>query len=297
MSIGFVVVHKPSGATSHDIVDAMRRITGIRKIGHTGTLDPLATGVLVLAIGKATRLARFVEAEEKEYRAVIQLGVRSDTLDREGALMATNQEELTRIRATLTEAEIALALQHFTGDIDQIPPAFSAVHVDGKRAYELARKGHDVSLPSRKVHIESIELVDFSWPFLTVHISCSKGTYIRSLARDIGDRLGTGALLHDLLRTRVGQFRIEDRVELNEIRPETWTDHLIAPFDALTKYPHLIISNEMITDIVHGKSVRVESDISSDSCFLFSSDHRLVARAEYHTQTSTLTPREVFFEQ
>jgi tRNA pseudouridine55 synthase len=203
---GVLVVDKPSGPTSHDVVDRARRALGERRIGHTGTLDPFATGVLALCVGKATRLVRFLAGGEKHYRAEVRLGFATTTDDLQG-------EPIGRPRAVqVARAEVEDALSRLVGELDQVPPAFSARHVGGRRAYELARRGSSVPLAATRVTVHAIELVELERERLVVDVRCSAGTYVRALARDLGERLGTGAHLAALRRTRSGEFTLEQAV-------------------------------------------------------------------------------------
>ena len=207
---GLLVVDKPAGCTSRNVVDrALRWFPRRTRLGHTGTLDPLATGVLVLCAGVATRLAEYVQRMDKVYRAGILLGACSDTDDLEGTLT-------TSVIGQPPEREtVGRCLQEFVGEIEQVPPEYSAAKVIGRRAYDLARRGEEVALEPRRVHIYSIDLLDYSFPRLEVEVRCGRGTYIRSLARDLGTRLGCGALIEALRRTRVGPFIVEDALGLD----------------------------------------------------------------------------------
>jgi tRNA pseudouridine55 synthase len=207
---GLLVVDKPGGITSRDAVDrAQRWFPRSTRVGHAGTLDPLATGVLVLCVGTATRLTEYVQRMAKTYRAGILLGARSDTDDADGTVTTVPVErppDLDAVRA---------CLQGFLGQIEQIPPAYSAAHVTGRRAYDLARRGEEVELRPRAVQIHAIELLAYSYPRLELEVTCSKGTYIRSLARDLGERLGCGGLIETLRRTRIGPFHADDALTLD----------------------------------------------------------------------------------
>ena len=207
---GALAVHKPSGPTSHDIVRSVRRFYNTRA-GHTGTLDPLASGVLVLLLGKATRLARFLQKNEKSYRATVQLGVSTNTYDREGK---------TRRREPVPDysrQQVGDVLDGFKGELEQIPPMYSAVRVEGERLYEKARRGEEIERPPRRVSIRRLELKKFSGSRLTVDLVCSAGTYVRVLAHEIGKALGCGACLWDLCRLRSGDFRLAEAVPLEEL--------------------------------------------------------------------------------
>ena len=200
---GFLILDKPLGVTSRGAVDhAARWFPRGTRLGHTGTLDPLATGVLVIAVGLGTRLTDHVQRQQKTYRAGIRLGARSDTDDAEGTITTSDGIE------PLPRETIERTLREFVGIIEQVPPAFSAAKVNGRRAYVLARRGAAVDLTPRRVHIEAIHVTAYSFPDLEIDVRCGKGTYIRSLARDLGERLGCGAYLSSLRRTRIGPFDI-----------------------------------------------------------------------------------------
>lgn len=205
---GVVIVDKPAGITSHDAVDRVRKLLGERKAGHTGTLDPMATGVLPVCVGEATKIAFFLTGDDKVYEATMRLGVRTDTLDMTGQVL-TEQEP----RAT--DADVKAVLAAFTGTITQVPPQYSAVKVRGKALYKWARKGIRVEPPPREVQIREILLQGIELPRVRFTVTCSKGTYVRTLCADMGDRLGCGAALEQLRRTRSGIFRLQDAVRLD----------------------------------------------------------------------------------
>ncbi len=208
---GILVVDKPQGITSHDVVDAVRRRLRIRRVGHAGTLDPMATGVLVILVGTATKLAVRYLNEEKEYDAVIDLGISTDTGDRDGKIL--RQEEVPSFPLD----QIFTVLKRFKGPIWQTPPAYSAIHYQGRRLYEWAREGKRIQIPSRQVVIHQIELVEYRHPSLQIHLICSKGTYIRRLAEQIGESLGVPAHLTHLRRIRVGSLTLDRAVTLDDI--------------------------------------------------------------------------------
>ena len=210
MTDGVLNVNKPAGFTSHDVVAKLRGILRQKKIGHTGTLDPDATGVLPVCLGKATRLCQFLTDETKSYEAVLLLGQETDTQDAGGHVTAVHP-------ADCTEEEFREAAYSFRGPQMQIPPMYSALKKDGKKLYELARAGIEIERDPRPVIFYEIEILDISLPRARLHVTCSKGTYIRTLCHDIGTRLGCGACMESLVRTRVGRFRLEDAVTLEEI--------------------------------------------------------------------------------
>ncbi|MFN2544340.1 MAG: tRNA pseudouridine(55) synthase TruB [Actinomycetota bacterium] len=220
---GVVVAFKPKGITSHDVVDGVRRLLGTKKVGHAGTLDPMATGVLVLGVGRATRLLRYLSGLDKEYEGTAVLGVETDTLDAEGQVLRTAPVEVSRDR-------VEEAMRALTGEIEQVPPAFSAVKVGGQKLYKAARRGEVVEAPPRTVRVERFELTRFEPPEVDLRVVCSSGTYIRVLVADVGRALGCGAHLSRLIRTRVGPFGLDRAVMVNRIKKplplETAVAHL-----------------------------------------------------------------------
>lgn len=205
---GVVIVDKPAGITSHDAVDRVRKLLGERKAGHTGTLDPMATGVLAVCVGEATKIASFLTGDDKVYEATMRLGVRTDTLDMTGKVLTEQQPRAT-------DAEVRTVLAAFTGTITQVPPQYSAVKVRGKALYKWARKGIRLEPPPREVQIREILLQGIQLPRVMFTVTCSKGTYVRTLCADMGDRLGCGAALEQLRRMRSGIFRLQDAVRLD----------------------------------------------------------------------------------
>jgi len=211
---GLLLVAKPTGITSHDAVDAVRRALGVKKVGHAGTLDPMASGLLVMGVGRATRLLRFLGGLDKEYEGTGKLGVETDTLDADGEVVRTAEVEVT-------EAELAAAMAGFVGEIQQVPPAYSAVSVAGERSYRAARRGEAVEATPRTVRVDAFDLERFEPPDFDVRVVCSSGTYVRSLVADVGTRLGCGAHLTRLVRTRIGRYRLSEAVA-----PEAASDPL-----------------------------------------------------------------------
>ena len=209
----FVAVYKPYGWTSHDVVDRVRKLTGIKKVGHAGTLDPRATGVLIVAIGRdaTKRIDTFTDLS-KRYEATFSLKAFSETDDSEGPLYPVN------IKNVPTKADVDAALQTFVGEQEQIPPRYSSVKVEGLARHKAARSGHkDIALPTRDVTIYSIHMLWFRWPYVAVEISCSKGTYIRSIARDLGHKLGAGGYVYELVRTAVGPYTLEEAYDISKL--------------------------------------------------------------------------------
>lgn len=208
-------INKPPDITSHDVVDKIRRITGIKKIGHSGTLDPFATGVLIILIDQATKEQSKFMRQEKEYLGVITLGTTSSTFDKTGVI-----QKISAIRPA--KKQIQETLKCFIGDITQIPPIYSAIKIKGKKLYDLARKGIAIEPQPRNVSIQSIKLLEYQYPYVTIKVVCGSGTYIRSLANDIGKRLRTGGYLKELIRTRIGNYKIEDASNLEKLNYNNW---------------------------------------------------------------------------
>jgi tRNA pseudouridine55 synthase len=222
---GFLNVNKPRGLSSRAVVDAVNRTLRelgfprgkLPKVGHAGTLDPLATGVLVVGLGSATRLMELVQSRSKTYRATFLLGRRSDTDDVAGSVVDGDHSRATQI----TRAELDGVLKDFRGRIEQVPPAYSAVHVEGRRAYQLARQGEAMTLQPRLVEVHRLDVLRFDPPTVSLEIECGSGTYIRSIGRDLGDRLQCGAVLSELIRTRIGPFMLDDALPLRELSAES----------------------------------------------------------------------------
>ena len=244
---GVLVVDKPAGPTSHDIVNRARRAFRLRRIGHTGTLDPFATGVLPLCLGRATRLARFLGGGEKVYRAGVRLGFATSTDDLTGEPLSEPKE------LRLDEGEVRQILNTFVGTHDQLPPAYSARKVDGRRSYDLARKGQEVPRTARPVTIHAIELLGLEEAGIDIEVRCARGTYIRSLARDLGEALGVGAHLSSLRRTRSGAFELEQAVSADDLA--AGRDRLVALADALPELPAVRVGAEGRDLVRHGRFV------------------------------------------
>ena len=244
---GLVVVDKPVGCTSHDVVSRLRRIYGQRRVGHAGTLDPDATGVLLVGLGRATRLLRFLQETTKTYHATVVFGVATDTLDASGAV-------LDRVAMKLTRAQIDAAAERFVGESEQVPPMVSAIKIDGRRLHELARRGVEVERPPRHVRIDRFGVESFTdgaYPEAGVVVECSSGTYIRSLAADLGVALGGCAHLRDLRRLRVGSFDLDDARTLERIEAEP-PAAVLTPIDAMRALPRVAVSGEEARAVSHG---------------------------------------------
>lgn len=242
---GFLNIYKPVGMTSHDVVSVLRRVAKIKQIGHTGTLDPFAEGVLPICIGKATRLIEYLQ-DDKEYLATVQFGAATNTFDLDGEKVFTSDKKVSL-------DDIKEGLKSFEGEISQFPPIFSAIKVKGKKLYEYARKGEEVEIQPRKVVIENIELKNFDEELQQAQIllKCSKGTYIRSIANDLGKNLGCGGYLIKLIRTQAGKFRVENSVQLDGIDVES---NLINPLDILN-LPKIAVDNDDLARIKNGMPI------------------------------------------
>jgi len=246
MTEGFLVVDKPGGMTSHDVVAAVRRATGIRKVGHAGTLDPMATGVVVVAIGRVTRLIRYLQDLAKEYLATGMFGVATDSLDADGAVLAREPMDID-------QADVEAVLPRFRGSIRQVPPMVSALKVGGERLYEIARRGETVEREARTVDIYELELTDFvpgPYPEASFRVVCGKGTYIRSLVDDIARSLGGQAHLTDLRRTRTGTLNLDRAVRVDDL--EDFAEHLLEPAEALTDLDVITVDEATADAITHG---------------------------------------------
>ncbi len=252
---GIINVNKPLGITSHDVVYRLRKILGIKKIGHTGTLDPDAEGVLPMCIGRGTKLAEELTAKEKQYLAELTLGLTTDTQDISGTVLSESEVKSTK-------DEIENAIMSFVGEVDQIPPMFSAIKVDGKKLYELAREGKTIDMPPRKVTVLNIEIIGIDMENKKVKflVDCSKGTYIRTLCHDIGQKLGCGGVMSALKRTRSGDFRIENSYTLEEIA--TMAENNDFSFmtgidEVLSRYDKVVLAERNATRLCNGITIRL----------------------------------------
>jgi len=221
---GFILINKEFGPSSHSVINALRKITGIKKIGHAGTLDPFASGLMVVAIGRtATReIDKYVKLD-KEYIATLHLGAETDSYDREGIIINENKESLAKI----DEKNIKVELKKFIGEQDQVPPMFSAKKVAGKRLYKLARQGVEIRREPVQIKIYNVEFISYAKPLLKIKIKCSSGTYIRSIAYDFGKILGCGAYLEDLERTQIGEFDIMNSYKIKDLNLDNWEEKLL----------------------------------------------------------------------
>ena len=267
---GFLNIYKPKGLTSHDVVARLRKITKVRQIGHTGTLDPFATGVLPICIGKATRLIEYLD-DDKEYLATVQFGKNTATYDLEGEISATFDKKVT-------EEDVKNALKDFEGEISQIPPIYSAIKVNGKKLYDYARQGQDIEIKPRKVTISKIELKEFDKTSQSakITVACSKGTYIRSIAYDLGAKLGCGGYLTALERTKAGKFQVNTAIKLEDLTEVSQiVENLINPLDMLNIPIHNLSENER-ERVSHGMSI-CNSDFTDSDIVILSYGGRIYA--------------------
>ena len=267
---GFLNIYKPKGLTSHDVVARLRKITKVRQIGHTGTLDPFATGVLPICIGKATRLIEYLD-DDKEYLATVQFGKNTTTYDLEGEITATFDKKVT-------EEDVKNTLKDFEGEISQIPPIYSAIKVNGKKLYDYARQGQDIEIKPRKVTISKIELKEFDKTSQSakITVACSKGTYIRSIAYDLGAKLGCGGYLTALERTKAGKFQVNSAIKLEDLTEVSQiVENLINPLDMLSIPIHNLSENER-ERVSHGMSI-CNSDFPDSDIVILSYGGRIYA--------------------
>ena len=281
---GVLVIDKPAGMTSHDVVDRIRKTFKTKKVGHAGTLDPDATGVLVLGLGRATRILSYAQAGPKTYRATATLGVTTTTLDASG-------EVLERRPIDVTEADVKTAAAAFVGNIEQIPPMVSAVKIKGERLYKKALRGEEVERPPRPVTIHELIVTSFEAPDVGLDVRCSGGTYIRTLVADIGERLGTGAHLAQLQRIEAAGFTISDTVALDEAGPE----HLRPLSDAVRELPRVEVDEDALKRVTHGQSLPVtDPSLAQDEAVALLSDADLVA--VYKRRDGDLVPDRVLVD-
>lgn len=301
---GVLVIDKPSGVTSHDVVARTRHILHERRIGHTGTLDPFATGVLVILLGKATRLAQFLSSVDKEYHAIIRLGYATDTGDRTGTPIPGPEKP-----GNFTEEEIEAALQSLRGDIDQVPPMYSAKKVEGRKLYELARRGESVERKPVRVCIYDFAAIrpegqlikdnlDGTFDF-HARVTCSSGTYVRALAEDFGKRLYVGAHLAELRRTRVGDLEITQAITLDQLKlhfAEQSLGSIVLPLNAaLSRLPFVHLNAEDVRRANHGRDVSVaDADwADGENVRMCDADEELIAVGQYDANANRLHPRVV----
>ncbi len=294
---GVLVLDKPVGMTSHDVVQAIRTGTGIRRAGHTGTLDPRASGVLVILIGPAVRLSEYVSASDKRYQAIVRLGSSTDTFDADGRFVRSEQP------VNITEEQFEQTLKQFEGEIIQTPPPYSAVKVQGRKAYEMARQGEEVELEPRKIQVYHLEVLEWAPPEVVIDVHCSSGTYVRSLANDMGTALGCGAYLVGLRRTKSGRFSLRDAVPLRKLQEAfhagNWYQYLIPAAEALADWPAVELDPDEVEEVRHGHRVKAAEGEQPKMVRGVSTQGELVALMELlPSEDGTFMewqPKKVFF--
>ncbi len=271
---GILLVDKPQGWTSHDVVAKLRGLARQRQIGHTGTLDPMATGMLVVCLGNATRLVEYMTGHDKTYEGEITLGMSTTTDDTEGDIL--ERQPIPE----LSDALLRALESQFTGTISQRPPAFSAVKVAGRRAYTVARKGGDPALAPRPVQVHAVALRPIGPATLSVSVRCGAGTYIRGIARDIGEAMGSAAHLSALRRTAAGPFYVSDAWTLDTLQrladAGRFEEVVTPPDDGITSLPAAIVNEEHASAIAHGRRVKVESDVESEALRMYTMGGELI---------------------
>jgi tRNA pseudouridine55 synthase len=304
---GLLIIDKPAGLTSHDVVAQVRHILQERRVGHTGTLDPFATGVLVTLVGRATRLAQFLSGLEKEYEAVIRLGYATDTGDKTGKPITTSHDPPSA--GPWSKEQIEAALESLRGELDQVPPMYSAKKQGGRKLYELARRGQEVERKAVRVCIYKFEAIrptdkplkdnrDGTFDF-EVRVACTAGTYVRTLAEDFGKRLGVGAHLAELRRTRVGDFQIQEAKTLEQVKThfagESLGKILYEPDEALARLPFVDLSSADVRRVLNGMYIQVSEAAWSDGEQVRMRDEQgnLIAVAEFNAAEGALHPRVV----
>lgn len=272
---GFLNVYKPTGKTSHDVVAVLRRITKIKQIGHTGTLDPFAEGVLPICIGKATRLIEYLN-DEKAYIGTVQFGSSTTTYDTEGEVVKTSDK-------IVTQGDVEESLKFFRGEIEQLPPIYSAIKINGKKLYEYARAGQEVKIEPRKVTIFELELVNFNQAAqqAEIKIVCSKGTYIRSIANDLGEKLGAFGHLIKLVRIKAGDFYVENSIKLEDLNsPEIVLNKLIYPTEKLN-FAAYNLNEEEKKKISNGNAITPNQPFAIDEFVTLMDNEKLAAIAKF----------------
>ena len=288
---GIFNVNKPAGMTSHDVVSVVRKFSHLQRVGHAGTLDPMATGVLLVCLGQATRVVEYLSDHDKKYRARVRLGVETDTYDATGAVVAERAVGATR-------EQIETALRDFVGKLSQMPPAYSAIKQQGVPLYKLARQGKSVETEPRAVEIFSIGLIDVALPELEFDVHCSKGTYIRSLAHDLGEKLGCGAHLTALTRTASGQFTLDEAHTLDEMRAafeDGYAERFLIPIDeALLQFEAIMLDPATAKRIQQGNALTCARDYSSALLRAYSAEGELIALLERGSTQDEWKPKKVF---
>ncbi|MEX2055225.1 MAG: tRNA pseudouridine(55) synthase TruB [Candidatus Andersenbacteria bacterium] len=285
---GVLLVDKPAGVTSHDAVAIVRRLLQQRRVGHAGTLDPFATGLLLVGVGYATRLLDYTHQLPKTYEATLQLGAVSTTDDLTGEITPQSEEPPTN-------TVIAKVLSRFVGPQQQVPPRYAAIKVQGKKLYEYARAGEEVTRMPRSVAIFAIDILAYTYPHLAIRVSCSSGTYIRALARDIGEALGVGAYLTQLRRTQIGNWLVDDAVKLNALTAETASGALMSPSTLVAHLPSITVSDENVAQWKQGRAVGIDPlATAQQSVAVYTAAHDLIGIGSFSTTLRLLEPKIVF---
>lgn len=289
---GILNINKPSGLTSHDVVDRIRRASGVRRVGHAGTLDPAASGVLLVCLGQATRVSEYLMDGRKAYDAQIRLGVTTDTGDAEGRVLRS----LSGI--STSRGQVEMVLSSFKGHVEQVPPMYSALKHKGRPLYELARQGIEVERAPRGVEIYDLAIVEWAPPSFRVLVECSRGTYIRALAMDIGEALETGAHLERLMRVACGSYSLENAISLEQAE-QSFTDgrwsRIMHPTDeALLHFEAFIIDPDTETRVRQGQHVEGPEPLASRFCRTYNPSGEFVALLQYDAERKTWRPRKVF---
>jgi tRNA pseudouridine55 synthase len=290
---GILNIHKATGMTSHDVVARVRKLLKQKRVGHAGTLDPAASGVLPICVGQGTRVAEYLSESGKEYRATIIFGIETETYDAEGQITRTASTD------TLKRSEIEQALERFLGPQMQVPPRYSAIKIQGQAAYKRARAGEELALAARPIEFFRLEIIDWQTPVLILDVACSKGTYIRSLAYDLGQAVGCGAHLGGLVRTRSGPFGLQESITLEELATaceQGESARYAQPADrALAQYPALHLSAEEELRVRHGNTFDYEiPEIARSLARVYNPEGNFIAIAQWDTASQKWQPTKVF---
>jgi tRNA pseudouridine55 synthase len=283
---GFLNVNKPSGVTSRWVVDRVQRLVRPHKVGHAGTLDPLATGVLVVAIGQATRLIEYVQRLPKQYRGTFLLGRTSPTEDTDGEVTELVDPPIPSL------AELQQAASGLIGVIEQTPPAYSAIKVEGRRSYDLARAGKEVALAPRPVTVHSLTILEYQYPQLLLDINCGGGTYVRTLGRELAERVGTGAVMSALERTAIGPFHVSQAIDPDALQTEMIAESLSSPQTALAALPTIIVDEQQQKRLANGLTIETAETATAEEIAAIDSTGRLVAILAPHA--NVLRPTRYF---
>ena len=294
---GILIINKATGMTSHDVVAKVRKILHQKRVGHAGTLDPAASGVLPICVGQGTRVAEYLSESGKAYQAEITFGIITDTYDSEGTIIRTADA------TGLTQEQIEQTLAHFLGPQMQMPPRYSAIKIQGQPAYKRSRAGETVELEPRPIEIFQLQILTWLPPHLTLAIECSKGTYIRSLAYDLGEQLGCGGYLTSLIRTRSGPFSLSDSITLEQLAEAvtqgTVANHLFSPDTALQHYPALQIDNTTAQHVLHGNAFAYHDNslAMANLAQVYDATGHFLAIATWDAEQGLWQPKKVLVEE